>query len=60
MPSAFGTYLFCGVCDFENGSLVLLTNKLWASEVVRRIKPVLSDIEVDRAPAELRAPFFDT
>jgi hypothetical protein len=44
--SAFGTYTFCGVCDFENGSLVLLTNKLWASEVLRRIKPVLSDIEV--------------
>ena len=44
--SAIGTYLFCGVCDFENGSLVLLTNKLWASEVMRRINPVLSDIEV--------------
>jgi hypothetical protein len=45
--TAFGTYLFCGVCDFENGSLVLLTNRLWASEVMRRIKPVLSDIEVE-------------
>jgi hypothetical protein len=44
--SAFGTYTFCGVCDFESGSLVLLTNKLWASEVLRRIKPVLNDIEV--------------
>lgn len=43
---AYGTYLFCGVCDFENGSLVLLTNKLWASEVMKRIKPVLSKIDV--------------
>jgi hypothetical protein len=45
--TAFGAYVFCGVCDFENGSLVLLTNKLWASEVLRRIKPVLSDIDIE-------------
>jgi hypothetical protein len=45
--TAYGSYVFCGVCDFENGSLVLLTNKLWASEVLRRIKPVLSSIEVE-------------
>jgi hypothetical protein len=45
--AAFAIYLFCGVCDFENGSLVLLTNKLWASEVLRRIKPVLNNIDVE-------------
>jgi hypothetical protein len=44
--AAYGTYVFCGVCDFENGSLILLTNKLWASEVMRRISRVLSNIEV--------------
>lgn len=44
--SAFQRYFFCAVCDFENGSLVLLSNQLWASEVIRRIRPVLSGLQV--------------
>jgi hypothetical protein len=43
---AFPNYFFCAVCSFEDGSLVLLSEKLWASEVIRRIRPVLSDMEV--------------
>ncbi len=38
---AFANYFFCAVCDFENGFLTLLTNRLWASEVIRRVRPVL-------------------
>src|ERR1700722_7049093 len=34
---AFKAYQFCGICGFEDGSLVLLTEKLWASEVIRRV-----------------------
>ena len=43
---SFGNYLFCAICDFENGSLVLLSAQLWASEVIRRIRPVLNELEV--------------
>ena len=53
--TAFPSYYFCAVCDFENGSLVLLSQKLWASEVIRRVRPVLKamdNVEVDvRLPA---------
>lgn len=44
--AAFSRYSFCAICDFENGSLVLLSKELWASEVIRRIRPVLSGLEV--------------
>jgi len=46
--SAFAKYDFCAICNFEDGSLVLLSEKLWASEVIRRIRPALAgqDIEI--------------
>lgn len=44
---AYSNYTFCAVCDFENGFLTLLTTRLWASEVVRRVGPVLRDLEVE-------------
>ena len=44
---AFPNYFFCAVCSFEDGSLVLLSQKLWASEVIRRLRPALSGLEVD-------------
>ena len=48
---AFPNYYFCAVCGFEDGSLVLLSEKLWASEVIRRARPLLADLKV-----ELRLP----
>jgi hypothetical protein len=47
--AAFRNYLFCAVCDFENGFLTLLTEKLWASEVIRRIRPALVNLPVEVA-----------
>jgi hypothetical protein len=47
--NAFRNYLFCAVCDFENGFLTLLTEKLWTSEVLRRIKPATADLPVEVA-----------
>jgi|HubBroStandDraft_2_1064218.scaffolds.fasta_scaffold58846_3 hypothetical protein len=47
--AAFKNYLFCAVCDFENGFLTLLTEKLWASEVLRRIKPATATLPVEVA-----------
>jgi hypothetical protein len=44
---AFPNYYFCGICGFEDGSLVLLSEKLWASEVIRRVRPLLEDVDVE-------------
>jgi hypothetical protein len=43
---AFPNYFFCGVCDFEGGFLTVLSNHLWASEVVRRLGPALRELGV--------------
>jgi len=45
----FRNYLFCAVCDFENGFLTLLTEKLWTSEVLRRVKPAVAGMPVEVA-----------
>ena len=47
-----GNYFFCALCDFENGFLTLLTNRLWASEVIRRLRPVLGNLSVTVARAQ--------
>jgi hypothetical protein len=43
----FANYYFCGVCAFEDGSLVMLSDRLWASEVIRRVRPVVKDLSVE-------------
>ena len=48
---AFPNYFFCAICGFEDGSLVLLSEKLWASEVIRRVRPTLQGL-----PVEVRLP----
>jgi hypothetical protein len=45
--AAFRNYLFCAVCDFENGFMTLLTEKLWTSEVIRRVKPAVAGLPVE-------------
>ena len=47
--AAFRNYAFCAVCDLENGFLTLLTEKLWTSEVLRRIKPAVASFPVEVA-----------
>jgi len=44
--TAFPRYYFCAVCTFEDGSLVLLSEKLWASEVIRRVRPSVQGLDV--------------
>jgi hypothetical protein len=39
--------LFCAVCDFETGSLTLLSDRLWTSEVIRRARPALVGLRVE-------------
>jgi hypothetical protein len=50
--AAFRNYLFCTVCDFENGFLTVLTEKLWTSEVLRRVKPAVAGLPVEVARPE--------
>jgi hypothetical protein len=39
---AFSRYSLCGICDFENGFLTLLTEKFSSAEVLRRVRPALT------------------
>jgi hypothetical protein len=41
---AFTRYTLCAICDFENGSIVLLTDKLSSGEVLRRLRPVVTSL----------------
>jgi hypothetical protein len=48
----YQNYFFCAVCAFEDGSLVLLSEKIGAGEVIRRVRPALSGLNVElRLPA---------
>ncbi|MBZ5659789.1 MAG: hypothetical protein LAO08_05220 [Acidobacteriia bacterium] len=47
--TTYKNYYFCAVCDFENGFLTLLTDKLWTSEVLRRVKPAVASLPVEVA-----------
>ena len=47
--AAFPQYLFCSVCDFEGGFLTVLSNRLWASEVIRRARSALENLPVEVA-----------
>lgn len=44
--AAYPRYTFCLVCDFENGMVTLLSQSLWASEVIRRMRPAIERLEV--------------
>jgi hypothetical protein len=46
---AFSRYLFCAVCDFEGGFLTLLSQGLWASEIMRRARAALEGLRVEVA-----------
>jgi hypothetical protein len=45
--AAFPRYLFCCVCDFESGFLTVLSQQLWASEVIRRARGALGNLQVE-------------
>jgi len=45
--AAFPKYFFCAVCTLEDGSLVLLSERLWASEVIRRVRSAVKNIGVE-------------
>lgn len=45
--AAFPQFLFCCVCDFEGGFLTVLSNQLWASEIIRRARSALENLQVE-------------
>jgi hypothetical protein len=47
--SAYPRYTFCAVCEPEDGWITLLSEKLWPSEVIRRVRPALQPFDVHMA-----------
>lgn len=43
---AYERYKFCAVCDLHDGWVTLLSATMWASEVVRRLRPALDAFDV--------------
>jgi hypothetical protein len=43
---AYERYLFCAVCEPENGWVTLLSASLWASEVIRRVRPAALPFDI--------------
>ncbi len=50
--AAYSKYSFCAICDFENGFLTILSEHLWASEVMRRAKAAVEGLQVEVAPPQ--------
>jgi hypothetical protein len=44
--SAYTRYTFCAVCEPEDGWVTLLSETLWPSEVIRRVRPALQPFNV--------------
>jgi len=44
--AAYTRYTFCAVCEPEDGWVTLLSETLWASEVVRRVRPAAQQFDV--------------
>ena len=43
---AYGRYTFCAICEPEDGWVTLLSQSLWTSEVIRRIRPAAEPFEI--------------
>ena len=43
---AYACYTFCAVCEPEDGWVTLLSETLWATEIIRRIRPAAQKFDV--------------
>jgi hypothetical protein len=43
---AYERYTFCAICEPEDGWVTLLSTKLWASEVIRRVRPAVQPFDI--------------
>jgi hypothetical protein len=44
--AAYTRYTFCAVCEPEDGWVTLLSNTLWPTEVIRRLRPAVQRFDV--------------
>ena len=44
--SAYARYTFCAICEPEDGWVTLLSETLWPSEVIRRLRPAVQPFDV--------------
>jgi len=43
---AYARYTFCAICEPEDGWITLLSDSLWPSEVIRRLRPAIQPFDV--------------
>jgi len=43
---AYARYTFCAICELEDGWVTLLSETLWPSEVIRRLRPAVQPFDV--------------
>jgi hypothetical protein len=44
--AAYPRYAFCAICELSDGWVTLLSESLWASEIIRRVRPALQPFDV--------------
>jgi len=44
--AAYARYTFCAICEPEDGWVTLLSETLWPSEIIRRIRPAIQRFDV--------------
>ena len=44
--AAHKRYTFCAICEPEDGWVTLLSESLWPSEIIRRVRPALKEFDV--------------
>jgi len=42
----YARYTFCAICEPEDGWVTLLSESLWPSEVIRRVRPALQPFDI--------------
>jgi hypothetical protein len=43
---AYARYTFCAVCEPEDGWVTLLSESLWPSEIIRRVRPAVQPFDI--------------
>jgi len=44
--AGYTRYTFCAVCELEDGWLTILSESLWPSEAIRRVRPAVQAFDV--------------
>jgi hypothetical protein len=44
--AAYSRYAFCAICEPEDGWVTLLSDTMWTSEVVRRVRPAVQTFDI--------------